>query len=110
MLCCLRSSDRNFAAKTGEIMENREFWKGLRYIPVVRQSNDDKGKDSVDAQLNYLCMECDADGMIYIDKIVLQGVTGSLPARREHYTKLKERKLKHDDFDVVVIQRIDRAT
>jgi hypothetical protein len=42
-------------------MENREFWKDLRYIPVVRQLNDDKGKDSVDAQLNYLCTECDAD-------------------------------------------------
>jgi hypothetical protein len=48
--------------------------------------------------------------MVYVDKIELEGVTGSLPARREHYEQLKKRKLEKNDFDTIVIQRIDRAT
>src|SRR5688572_21055309 len=91
-------------------MSNRSMWEGSRYICLVRQSNDDDGDDSVLAQMKYLRAECDGDGMAYVDKIVLEGVTGSLPARREHYKKLIKRKLEKDDFDTLVVQKMDRAT
>jgi hypothetical protein len=90
--------------------DQKNYWKDNRYICLVRQSNDEDGDDSVKAQLSYLRTECDADSMIYVDKIELEGVTGSLPARREHFTNLKKRKLEYDDFDTIAIQRVDRAT
>src|SRR4051812_13172213 len=110
MRCCRNSSDRNSATNTGETMTNRETWENSRYICHVRQSNDEDGNDSVKAQLKSIRIECDGDGMIYIDKIVLEGETGSLPARRDHFTKLIKRKLENNDFDTLVIQRMDRAT
>src|SRR5688500_2407477 len=110
MRSCRNSSDWSSAANKGETVSDKDMWKGSRYICLGRQSNDDEGDDSVLAQLKYLRSECDGDGMIYVDKILLEGVTGSLPARRKHYTKLIERKKEKDDFDVLVVQKMDRAT
>src|SRR5687768_4695986 len=100
---CRNSSDRNLVAHKGKMMSNRDIWEGSRYVCLVRQSNDDDGDDSVLAQLKFLRAECDGDGMSYVDKIVLEGVTGSLPARRAHYTALIKRKLEKDDFDTLAV-------
>jgi hypothetical protein len=91
-------------------MSRPNKWEGSRYICLVRQSNDDDGDDSVKAQLACLHAACDADRMVYVDKIELEGVTGSLPARRQHFDDLIKRKIDHDDFETLVIQRLDRAT
>ncbi len=93
MRSCRNSSDWSFAANKGETMSNRDMWEGSRYICLGRQSNDDEGDDSVLAQLKYLRSECDGDGMIYVDKILLEGVTGSLPARRGHYSRYRKCRL-----------------
>lgn len=49
-------------------------------------------------------------GMVYVDAVILDGVTGSLPGRRRDMAALVERKRRNDDFDVIVLQRIDRLT
>src|SRR6185312_2218880 len=43
-------------------------------------------------------------------EIVLDGVTGSMPGKRQDMTNLIQRKLSKNDFDVLVVQRLDRLT
>lgn len=81
-----------------------------RYICLVRASNDADGTTSTEAQLQYLRNYCDRKGMVYVDEVVLNGVTGSMPGRRDDLQALLDRKVQKDDFDVIVIQRLDRLT
>ena len=90
-------------------MEKKGF-AGQRYICSVRASDDAQAESSTDAQLAMLNDYCQKLGMIFVDKIVLEGVTGSLPGKREDLMKLIERKKTTNDFDVLVLQRIDRLT
>jgi len=49
-------------------------------------------------------------GMVNTDEVVLNGMTGSIPGKREDLEQLLQRKRDKDDFDVLLVQRIDRAT
>ena len=88
--------------------ENR--WRGKRYICLVRQSDDSQGTTSTEAQLRWLREEGARLGMIHVDDVVLNGVTGSIPGKRKDLTDLLERKEKQDDYDVLLVQRCDRLT
>jgi hypothetical protein len=89
---------------------NRKDWEGKRYICSVRASDSGQAESSTDAQLAMLNAKAEELGMVYVDKVVLEGVTGSMPGRREDLLALIERKKTVNDFDVLVLQRIDRLT
>lgn len=83
---------------------------GKRFICMLRQSDASEGAASVAAQLIYLVDEGKRRGMTYVDKVSLEGLTGSMPGKRHDLTALICRKKEKDDFDVLLIQRIDRLT
>ena len=85
-------------------------WRGKRYICLARQSDDSEGTTSTEAQLELLHAEGQQRGMVHVDDIVLAGVSGSMPGKRDDLDQLLERKREHDDFDVLLIQRMDRLT
>ena len=62
---------------------NRKELEGKRYISLVRASDEAQAENSTDAQLAMLDDAARRMGMVYVDKIVLKGVTGSLPGRRD---------------------------
>lgn len=83
---------------------------GKRYICLVRASDPAQAETSTEAQLALLKDYGQKHGMIFVDQVVLEGVTASLPGKRRDLTDLLERKRKSDDFDVVILQRMDRLT
>jgi hypothetical protein len=48
--------------------------------------------------------------MVFVDEIILDGVTGSMPGKRDDLTDLIRRKKEKNDFDVLVLRRLDRLT
>ena len=88
----------------------KDRWSGKRYICLVRQSNDADGNTNTQAQLKWLHDAGKRLGMIHVDDIVLNGVTGSLPGNRKDLDNLPKRKRTANDFDVLLVQRIDRLT
>jgi DNA invertase Pin-like site-specific DNA recombinase len=84
-------------------------FKGKRYICLVRASHSTE-ELSTDAQLKMQNDAAQKEGMIYVDKKVSDGLTGSLPGKREDLEELLERKRTKNDFDVLVLQRVDRLT
>ncbi|MEM6392777.1 MAG: recombinase family protein [Planctomycetota bacterium] len=90
--------------------KQQDRYRGRRYICFVRQSNDDEGESSVEAQLVWMHQEGSQLGMVLVEDIKLSGVTGSIPGKRVDIAELLKRKREVDDFDVLMIQRIDRTT
>lgn len=84
-------------------------YEGKGYICMVRASNLSE-ELSTDAQLAMLIEGVREKHMVYVDKVVLDGVTGSLPGGREDLKALLHRKKTVNDFDVLVLQRLDRLT
>ena len=89
---------------------DRKRSENKRYICLVRASDTSDGTTSTEAQLGLLKEYGKRMNMVFIDQIVLDGVTGSLPGRREDLHRLLERKRQKNDFDVVLLQRLDRLT
>ena len=86
-------------------------WEGLRAFVVARQSDDKDGTASTEAQLDHIKKKLSEVGMVYADKVMLNGVSAASPARiTEILQRLFQRKHQHDDFDVIVWQVEDRAT
>lgn len=92
------------------LSDKESCYRDKRYKTLVRQSNDAQGSSSTEAQLQWMHDEGDQLGMTLVRDIVLDGVTGSIPGKRQDIEKLFEDKRKYDDFDVLMIQRMDRAT
>jgi hypothetical protein len=88
----------------------RNSWAGKRYIATARQSQDTEGVASTQGQLEYMRRECATLDMSETDVVLLEGVTGSLPGRREDLTALLERRRTKKDFEVIVFHVVDRAT
>lgn len=84
-------------------------YKGKRYVCLVRASHA-SDEISTDAQLSMLHEGVRDKGMAFVNAIILDGVTGSLPGKREDLQALLERKRTVNDFDVLVLQRLDRLT
>jgi hypothetical protein len=90
---------------------SKHKWQGKRAIIVVRQSDDKDGTGSTEAQLDYMRKDLTRVGMLYVDKVVLEGVKGSAPAlTTEVLEKLFTRKKEKKDFDVIAWQLEDRAS
>ena len=82
---------------------NKKDLEGKRYICLARASDDTEGTTSTEAQLATLNAQVQPLGMLFVDNIALNGVTGSLPGRREDLRALLERKKRKNDFDVLVV-------
>ena len=89
---------------------NGDRWRGRRCICLVRQSSDADGTTSTEAQLQWLHADAHARGMTNVADVTLEGVTGSLPGMRTDLEDLLNRKREQDDFDVLLVQRLDRLT
>lgn len=89
---------------------NKKEYEGKRYICMARASDDSEGTTSTEAQLAMLNAQVKPLAMIFVENIALDGVTGSLPGKRQDLRALLERKKTINDFDVLVIQRLDRLT
>ena len=85
-------------------------YTGKRYIALVRASDTTEGTTSTQAQLAMLHEKAASLKMVPAGEVVLDGVTGSMPGKRQDMTNLIQRKLKDNDFDVLVVQRLDRLT
>ena len=89
---------------------NKKDLQGKRYICLARASSDAEGTTSTEAQLATMNGQVAPLGMIFVENIALNGVTGSMPGRREDLRALLDRKKTVNDFDVLVVQRIYRLT
>jgi hypothetical protein len=90
---------------------SKSKWQDKRAIIVVRQSSDKDGTASTAAQLDYMLKDLVRVGMVYADKVVLEGVVGSSAARiTEELEALFARKKKANDFEVIAWQLEDRAS
>ncbi len=85
-------------------------YTGKRYIASVRVSNDTDGTTSTQAQLAMLHEKAAELKMVCVGENILNGVTGSMPGRRDDMEQLIRRKKESNDFDVLIIQRLDRLT
>lgn len=85
---------------------------GKTYVTLIRQSDDTDGEQSVEAQQMLLDAYAARRQMVPANhgRIVLPGVTGSLPGNRTDLEMLLQRKRQRDDFDVILVQKIDRMT
>ncbi len=91
--------------------QKKSKWEGLRAIVVARQSQDKKGTGSNAAQVDYMQQEFDRVGLVYVDKLTLDGVAASAPAKLEDFLQqLFDRKRTKNDFDVIAWQVEDRAS
>jgi len=93
-----------------EDVTNHDERQGKRYICLARQSDDSEGTTSTEAQLELLHAEGQKRGMVHVDDVVLAGVSGSMPGKRDDLAQILERKRQRDDFDVLLVQRMDRLT
>lgn len=89
---------------------NDSKYKGKRYICIARASDAPEGSSSTDAQLKLLNEAAKKLGMVPVEDIALNNLTGSLPGKRDDLDQLLARKRSRNDFDVLVLQRIDRLT
>lgn len=105
-----RPSKKLVAPTTSRLVEGLNPLKGKPFIALVRQSSDADGTTSTEAQLNFLKEDGIAQGMIFVDAVVLKGVTGSHPGRRTDLDDLFKRKRERNDFDVISVQIADRMT
>src|SRR3712207_1453358 len=93
-------SDRTGSSATrlrGKTMKGYDYG-GKRYVCMVRASHA-SDELSTDAQMSMLHEGVRDKGMVFVDAIVLDGVTGSLPAKREDLQTLLDRKKTVNDFD-----------
>ena len=82
--------------------------RGKRYIRFVRCSTKGQADTSIDDQLALLDKFARERGMVHVDDLILEGVSGSLP--RQHFERLIDRKREREDFDVLLVQDISRLT
>jgi DNA invertase Pin-like site-specific DNA recombinase len=88
-----------------------EYLRGRRFINLVRCSSDEQADTSPKDQNNILIEFGIDHGMVHAgDDVVLEGVTGSVPASRPDIQRIVNRKREFDDFDVVLVQDFSRFT
>jgi DNA invertase Pin-like site-specific DNA recombinase len=85
-------------------------YTGKRFIALVRASDAKEGTTSTQAQLAMLHEKAAELKMTHVADVVLDGVTGSMPGKREDMAALTNRKKLDNDFDVLLVQRLDRLT
>ncbi len=91
-------------------MKDTSIYRGRRYVCLVRCSTTEQADTSIPDQLKLLRAFGDQHGMVYVDQVVLEGVTGSVPGARTDIADIITRKRDRDDFDVLLVQDVSRLT
>jgi DNA invertase Pin-like site-specific DNA recombinase len=84
--------------------------KGLRCVGLGRTSLGENTEASIPQQTAILERRCAELEMVWVGLVPVSGVSGSLPGKREDIEGLLERKLKHNDYDVLMVQDRSRLT
>ena len=88
----------------------RSDLEGRRYINLVRCSTIEQAGTSTQDQLNLNNAFAQQHGMVHVDDIILDGVTGSMPGARDDIEQIIQRKRLNNDFDTVLVQDTSRLT
>jgi hypothetical protein len=91
-------------------MKDSSIYKRRRYVCLVRCSTAEQAHTSIPDQLKLLRAFGDQHDMVFVDQVVLEGVTGSVPGARTDIADIIERKREHDDFDLLLVQDVSRLT
>jgi hypothetical protein len=91
-------------------MNNSDKYKGRRYVCLVRCSTAEQVDTSIPDQIKLLRAFGDQHGLVFVDQVVLEGVTGSVPGARTDIAEIIERKIDRNDFDVLLVQDVSRLT
>lgn len=83
---------------------------GKRYIGLQRCSSIAQADTSIDDQRSVIEAFARHHGMVYVDEVVLEGVSGSVPGNRRDLESLIQRKKERDDFDVLLVHDLSRLT
>jgi len=83
---------------------------GKRYIRLQRCSSAAQADTSIDDQRKVIEAFASHHGMIFVDEVVLEGVSGSVPGNRTDIGSLIQRKNERDDFDVLLVHDFSRLT
>src|SRR5436190_22205622 len=87
-----------------------ERLRGKRFIAIVRCSTFGQADTSIPDQLRLIREFAQRYGMIEVEAISLDGLSGSIPGNRDDLQKLLNRKRDQDDFDLVLLQDTTRLT
>jgi DNA invertase Pin-like site-specific DNA recombinase len=90
--------------------ENYTRLSGKRCIGLVRCSTAGQADTSIPDQIAALKQFAEKHGLVIIDIIILEGVSGSVPGNRDDLQQLIERKQRHDDFEVLLVLDTTRLT
>lgn len=83
---------------------------GKRFIGLLRCSSAAQIDTSIDDQRRLLDAFAREHGMVFVDHVALEGVSGSVPGNRSDIQLLIDRKDRQDDFDVLLVQDTSRFT
>jgi chaperonin cofactor prefoldin len=85
--------------------------KDKRYLALIRVSDARQTDSSAEAQEKLLRAYGDGNGMLYVGNVDEIDISGSMPARREKLLQdVIQRKRDKNDFEVALVQRMDRFT
>jgi DNA invertase Pin-like site-specific DNA recombinase len=93
-------------------MSNESFIRlsGKRCIGLVRCSTAGQADTSIPDQIAALKQFAEKHGLIIVDIIILEGVSGSIPGNRDDLQQLIDRKRRQDDFEVLLVLDTTRLT
>jgi ElaB/YqjD/DUF883 family membrane-anchored ribosome-binding protein len=83
---------------------------GRHYVSLVRCSTNQQTDTSIPDQLKLLNAFGDECGMVHVDDVILDGVSGSTPGARTDTDQIIQRKNERNDFDVLLLQDMSRFT
>lgn len=84
--------------------------KGKRYLALLRCSSKGQADTSIDDQRKVIDAFAREHGMVRVDEVALEGVSGSIPGLRSDIDLIVDRKMRDDDFEVVIIHDFSRLT
>lgn len=89
---------------------NRNLLEGLRYLCWVRCSTLGQADTSIEDQINFIQAFAQSAGMVWVDDVILDGVSGQSPKVMAMVDQIVQRKREHNDFDVVLVHDLSRLT
>ena len=104
------SSWRNGFASISNRINNMSSNKGKKYLCFARCSTAQQADTSIPDQLRLLRAFGDENEMVFVDQVVLDGVTGSIAGARSDIEQIIARKNNRNDFEVLLVQDMSRLT
>lgn len=89
---------------------NEKDLHGKRFVGLLRCSTIGQADTSIDDQRRLLDAYAREHGLVAVDYVALEGVSGSLPGNRRDIQQLITRKQDRDDFDTLLVQDTSRFT